>query len=71
MKMSKRFQKYLVLAFFLGMLIVIFLPLAILDSPINNNDYLAIPNTETISVSPRIMNNSMSQEEMVCIPTSN
>ena len=71
MKMSKRLQKYLVLAFFFGMLAVIFLPLAIFDNPVNNNDYLAIPNTETITVSPRMMDNVAPQEEMVCIPASN
>lgn len=52
-KMSKRLQRGVVLAFFLGALTMIFMPIVITDNPINTgNDNLAVPETEGIMISP-------------------
>lgn len=52
-KMSKRLQRGIVLAFFLGALTMIFIPIIVTDSPINTgSDNLAIPETKGIVISP-------------------
>jgi len=54
MKMSRGLQRGIVFAFFVGVLTAIFLPVAIVDNPINNNNNIAIPATESINIGPAI-----------------
>ena len=61
-QMSKKLQRRLVLTFLFGMLVMIFLPLVILD----DTDYLATPNTATITVAPQMINSTTYEETMTC-----